>query len=141
MNFQKLAVMLCGAGIPVLAQFGTAQGSDPVQEYNQVRAIAMRDPKVRTAFDKANQELEKKMIQIDPALKPLIEKQRGAKTKIDRAKNSSPQTTHIVANGETLTSISRHYKVPVNSLIQVNHISKEATLKIGQKLLIPIVNS
>ena len=52
-------------------------------------------------------------------------------------KKSSVKTTHTVAKGETLTSIARHYKVGVQSLLEANHISKQATLKVGQKLTIP----
>ena len=45
--------------------------------------------------------------------------------------------SHIVAKGETLTSIAKRYKVSVKALTKANHIAKEATLQVGQKLVIP----
>ena len=48
------------------------------QEYTQARKIALKDPRVRTAFDKANKVLEKRIIEIDPTLKPFIERQQAA---------------------------------------------------------------
>ena len=51
-------------------QAATAAGAgSQEQEYQQVRKIALRDPKVRAAYDEADQRLEAKMVQIDPALK------------------------------------------------------------------------
>ena len=52
------------------------------QEYQQVRKIALRDPKVRAAYDEADQRLEAKMAQIDPALKPYMKTRQpgGAQT-------------------------------------------------------------
>jgi hypothetical protein len=137
MNFLQFAVVVCGAGVAGLAPIAAARGSDLPQEYNQVRTIALKDPKVRAAFARANEELEKRIIEIDPTLKPFIEKQHGAKKQTERARKS-PAKIHIVTKGETLTSLSRRYKVSVSSLMQANHISKEASLQIGQKLVIPV---
>src|SRR3954447_3245741 len=38
------------------------------QEYQQVRTIALRDPKVRAAYEDADRRLEEKIVKIDPAL-------------------------------------------------------------------------
>ena len=43
-------------------------------EYAQVRKIAMKDAGVRAAFAKADAKLKAKMIEIDPSLKPIVEK-------------------------------------------------------------------
>ncbi len=48
---------------------GRAAGADLAQEYDQVRKIALRDSHVRDAFDKANERLEQKIVELDPALK------------------------------------------------------------------------
>lgn len=50
---------------------------------------------------------------------------------------------HTVAKGDTLSSIAQAYnkeyglKLTVDSLRKANQLSKEATLKVGQKLIIP----
>lgn len=38
-------------------------------EYEQVRKIAQRDPKVREAYERADQRLEDKIVELDPALR------------------------------------------------------------------------
>ena len=139
----RIAIVLFAAYTASVASVAAAQGSDLALEYEQVKKIALKDPKVRAAFDKANQMLDRRMIHIYPALKPFIEAQRAKAKRSEKAAKSAPAErsaagrTHIVARGETLTSIARRYKLSVNSLAKANDIPKEGTLRVGQKLVIP----
>jgi murein DD-endopeptidase MepM/ murein hydrolase activator NlpD len=45
--------------------------------------------------------------------------------------------THVVAPGETLLGISRHYKKSVREVATVNQLKYDHPLKIGDKLIIP----
>ena len=45
--------------------------------------------------------------------------------------------THIVARGETLTSIAKMYKVTVDELQQANHIEDGRKLQAGQTIVVP----
>ena len=45
--------------------------------------------------------------------------------------------SHVVAKGETLTSIAKMHKVTVDELKKFNHIENERTLQIGQTIQIP----
>ena len=54
-----------------------ASASDQSQEYAQARKIALKDPKVQAAFDKANEKLDERIVEIDPSLKPYVEKHRA----------------------------------------------------------------
>jgi LysM repeat protein len=45
--------------------------------------------------------------------------------------------THIVARGETLTSIAKMYKVTVDELQNANHIEDGRKLQAGQTITIP----
>ena len=45
---------------------------------------------------------------------------------------------HIVVKGETLTSIAKHYNIPLVELQKANRIEDGRKLQIGQTLLIPI---
>ncbi len=45
--------------------------------------------------------------------------------------------SHIVARGETLTSIAKMHNVSVGELQRYNHIENDRKLQIGQTLLIP----
>ncbi|MEO5753872.1 MAG: LysM peptidoglycan-binding domain-containing protein [Chthoniobacterales bacterium] len=45
--------------------------------------------------------------------------------------------THVVAKGETLTSIAKQHKVTIDELQKLNHIENDRKLQIGQTLVIP----
>lgn len=46
-------------------------------------------------------------------------------------------TSHIVARGETLTSIAKSYNVSITELQKFNHIENPLKLQAGQTLMIP----
>src|SRR5205809_7790104 len=48
--------------------------------------------------------------------------------------------THIVARGETLTSIAKMYKVTVDELQKANHIEDGRKLQAGQTIIIPVAS-
>ena len=54
-----------------------------------------------------------------------------------------PQTgnSHVVAKGETLTSIAKMHKVSVEELQKFNHIENDRKLQIGQTIQIPSLAS
>ena len=139
----RTAAVLFAACTVSLAFVCAAQGNELALEYEQVKKIALKDPKVRAAFDKANQMLDRRMIQIYPSLKPFIEAQRAKVKRSERAVKSAPALrsaagrTHTVAKGETLTSIAKRYKLSVDRLATANNIAKERTLRVDQKLVIP----
>ncbi len=45
--------------------------------------------------------------------------------------------THIVREGETLSSIAGHYRVSVDAIIAANHLKDPDALSVGQRLIIP----
>lgn len=55
------------------------------------------------------------------------------------AASVAPQSgnAHVVAKGETLTSIAKAYKVGVGELQKFNHIENDRALQIGQTVMIP----
>lgn len=55
------------------------------------------------------------------------------------ASSVTPQggNAHVVAKGETLTSIAKAYKVGVGDLQKFNHIENDRALQIGQTVMIP----
>jgi LysM repeat protein len=91
-------------------------------------------------------------------LSALIEKGRPADTAREPAQGAAPAVEthpegqevrraepaaasgpgHVVAKGETLTSIARQYNVSVADLLQANKIVDDRKLQIGQTLLIPV---
>ena len=59
------------------------------------------------------------------------------------APKPTPQSgnSHVVAKGETLTSIAKMHKVTVDELKKFNKIENERTLQIGQTIQIPSASS
>jgi len=133
------------------------------QEYEQVRKIALRDPKVREAYADADRKLQAKIAQIDPALanytprkapeNPAPAKSAATTTGGFRkpapkpaapaapAAAASSQGSYTVVKGDTLTSISGKYGVTVAELKTTNHITDEKKLGVGQVLTIPNAKS
>jgi LysM repeat protein len=119
------------------------------QEYAQVRKIALKDPRVQEAFRKADERLDEKILEIDPTLKPIVERHAAVPATADTERTKSQPAAspvaegrhHIVAKGETLGSIAAHYDVKVAILEKVNHITDDRKLQVGQKLLIPSPDS
>jgi LysM repeat protein len=58
---------------------------------------------------------------------------------ITEAPKPTPQSgnSHVVAKGETLTSIAKMHKVSVDELKKFNRIENDRTLQIGQTIMIP----
>ena len=54
-----------------------------------------------------------------------------------KAEPVSGGTKHVVAKGETLTSIAKQYSIPVADLKNANKIENERKLQIGQVLTVP----
>lgn len=126
------------------------------QEYEQVRKIALRDPKVRAAYAEADRKLEAKILQIDPSLKSYVQRRAtgipaptpaAVKPKTVSATPAKPKTlpadpkvyrrSYVVMKGDTLASIAAKYRVTVVSLKTVNHITDEKKLAVGHVLAIP----
>jgi len=61
----------------------------------------------------------------------------AAATTSESAHPPANGTTHVVARGETLTSIAKQYKVGVEELQKFNHIEDGRKLQAGQTVMIP----
>ena len=135
---------------------GARASADLEQEYVQVRKIALKDPKVREAYEKAAERLDDKILEIDPSLKPVVDRERARQPFYPEAEPAAhgvrvePRAStaaaepaaagageHIVVKGETLSSIAAHHRVKVAALEKANHITDDRKLRVGQKLVIP----
>jgi hypothetical protein len=138
---------------------GAASGADMAREYDQVRTIALRDPKVQRAFEKANAQLEAKILEIDPALENYVKARKPAAVPGAGFAAAPPATagpvlkplikpsesrgdlqrsrSHVLAAGETLGAVAARYRVPVADLRRVNHIKDDRKLVVGQVIVIP----
>jgi len=146
----KISLLALTVAFLVSPALQAASGTNLDQEYQQERKIALRDPKVKAAYEEADRKLEAKIVQIDPA---LAHYQPGHSTAPETTTTTSVpkptaharpaatvggfHTTHTVAKGETLGGIAGQYHVTVASLKTANHIVDEKKLAVGQVLTIP----
>jgi LysM repeat protein len=123
------------------------------KEYQQVRTIALRDPRVQSAYRDADRRLDDKILRIDPALESYVKAKQAARDGLPAPKSAQPvtkpftkpapvkptasKTTHAVAAGETLGGIAAKHHVTVAALKSANHIQDERKLRVGQVLAIP----
>lgn len=57
-----------------------------------------------------------------------------AAAKVASRKSQAARKYHVVRRGDTLSALSRRYKVRVNDLCRINGISERSTLSIGQRI-------
>jgi LysM repeat protein len=130
-----------------------AAATDLDQEYEVARRIALRDAKVREAYEEADRKLEARIVQVDPALAGYTPHHAGGRASAQASTPPKPKekskpaaaspaqggfyATHTVAKDETLGAIARKYGVTVAALKSINHITDEKKLSIGQILTIP----
>ena len=137
-SFLALAVTFLASPVVHAASTGNLE-----QEYQQVRKIALRDPKVKAAYEEADRKLQAKIVQIDPALANYHRRASESETpKAPASPKLEPaaggfHTTHTVTKGETLGGIASQYGVSVAALKSANHIVDEKKLGVGQVLNIP----
>lgn len=133
--------------IPAVSFAASARAPNLNHEYEQVRLIALRDAKVKAAFEEANRKLEAKIVEIDPALKGFTRSQPFTTTRINSTTAAPVKlkslvvppkpTTHVIETGDTLSSIAAKYKISVAELKAANPTVNEKKLQVTEKLTIP----
>ncbi|HEX8311535.1 MAG TPA: LysM domain-containing protein [Chthoniobacteraceae bacterium] len=61
----------------------------------------------------------------------------GSGAEIPRAEAVGGSVKHVVAKGETLTSIAKHYNITVADLLKLNKIENDRKLQIGHSINVP----
>lgn len=144
--FMLTAILVASSGLSGL-HAATPENAEP--EYQQVRKIALRDPKVREAYEEADRKLKEKILQIDPALSDYVQHHSTESSGAPEPKKPVPHAkptavpeggsgvTYVVKKGDTLSAMASHYGVTVAALKAANHIVDEKKLAVGQTLIIP----
>jgi LysM repeat protein len=142
----KLAAIFCatflfGSLYPASAQT-SAPKSRKSDDATQLEALAKKIDQQNAKIDALSQEilkLEQQIAHIRPGV--MIGESTPSAANPAAAVASSPHpagaNTHIVARGETLTSIAKMYKVSVEELQNANHIEDGRKLQAGQTIIIP----
>ena len=141
----KLPASLCAT---LILPFCAASAQTPAPEAAksaeaaQIETLAKKIDEQNAKIDALSQEilkLEQQISHIRPGI--MIGESTPAPANA-AASGASPShlatgNTHIVARGETLTSIAKMYKVTVDELQKANHIEDGRKLQAGQTISIP----
>ena len=142
----KLALIFCAMflfGLLCIASAQTpASKSGKSDDTAQLEALAKKIDEQNAKIDALSQEilkLEQQIAHIRPGV--MVGESTPSGTSPAAAAGSPPHpaggNTHIVARGETLTSIAKMYKVSVEELQNANHIEDGRKLQAGQTIIIP----
>jgi LysM repeat protein len=116
-------------------------------ELAELQALTKKIDEQNAKIDMLSQQILKLQLQLANQRPGVMigEGAPSASTSTSPTSTSTPEpsakagngNSHIVARGETLTSIARMYNVSVNELQKYNHIDNPLKLQAGQTLLIP----
>lgn len=74
-----------------------------------------------------------------PTQQKSLPEAKDSETAIPRAEAVGPLGQHLVEKGDTLTSIAKHYNIPLNDLQVLNKGVNDRKLQIGQVLKVPAI--
>jgi LysM repeat protein len=135
---------LCSFSLFVAAMMcATAPAQPPPGDKNTMllEALSKKVDEQNAKIDALSQQILKLEQQVS-AIRPGVmigENPTPAATTAAATEAPKPQTgnSHVVAKGETLTSIAKMHKVSVEELQKFNHIENDRKLQIGQTIMIP----
>jgi LysM repeat protein len=112
----------------------------------QLQALSKKIDEQNTKIDLLSQQILKLQQQLTNARPGVMigETTPSAPTSgpaVETATRAPGINTHVVARGETLTSIAKMHNVTVSELQKANHIENDRKLQIGQTLTIPTASS
>jgi LysM repeat protein len=141
-----LAVLLLCAN----ASAQTFAGNDKTEKI--LEALSKKIDDQNAKIDTLSQQILKLEQQLSKTTRPgvMIGESPSPSPSTTTATTTTPVTTaeapkptqqsgnsHVVAKGETLTSIAKMHKVTVEELQKFNHIENDRKLQIGQTIMIP----
>ena len=118
-----------------VAQLPSGDRSDAARLDEIMRKIDLQNAKIDT--------LSRQILKLEQQISATRPGVMIGETPPAAAETKAPQTgnSHVVAKGETLTSIAKMHKVSVEELQKLNHIENDRKLQIGQTIMIPVSSS
>jgi LysM repeat protein len=138
-------VVLCSSSLLLTALIGiTAPAQSPSEDKSEAAMIEALSKKIdlqNAKIDALSQQILK-LEQHVSAIRPgVIIGETPAPVTTEAPKPPQTGNSHVVAKGETLTSIAKMHKVSVEELQKFNHIENDRKLQIGQTIMIPAPSS
>ncbi len=133
---RTFAILFFGAFLLGRAGAQTATPAAAGSEASELLSLTKKIDEQNTKIDLLSQQILRLQQEIEHPRAP------GADHAVPTASAvSSPiptdANTHVVARGETLTSIAKMHKVTIDELQKINHIEDARKLQPGQTLILP----
>ena len=145
-----LSLTFCAFGLLIAAP-AASRGEDaaPAAVAEEIRALRQTVEQQAKQIEALAQQVAKltKLIEAKVAATPAGAPEQPAPptpgdfatTEIRKAEPADGLPRHIIVKGETLTSVAKHYNVPLAELLKLNKITDDRKLQIGQELRIPAI--
>lgn len=136
--------VFCAAslGLSLQAQtFAQRPGDNAAADATELQALSKKIDEQNAKIDMLSQQilkLEQQLGNMRPGI--MIGEATPSATAppaVETTKNAGAANTHLVARGETLTSIAKMHNVTVSELQKLNHIENDRKLQIGQTIILP----
>jgi LysM repeat protein len=132
------AIMLCAN-----ASAQTFAGNDKTEK--MLEALSKKIDEQNAKIDTLSQQILKLEQQVSKSRPGVMIGETPSPSPTTNATAEAPKpaptqqsgNNHVVAKGETLTSIAKMHKVTVEELQKFNHIENDRKLQIGQTIMIP----
>jgi len=134
---RTLAIIFLSA---LLAARADAQSPLPASEAPSENALLTLSKKIdeqNTKIDLLSQQILRLQQEIQHPKATSLGSPLPAAVEATAPAATATGSTHVVARGETLTSIAKMHKVGIDELQKFNHIENDRKLQIGQTLVIP----
>ena len=139
----KLLAIFSSAFIIAMLCVSTSAQTPPASDAPQLEALTKKIDEQNAKIDALSQQilkLEQQVSSVRPGV--MIGEATPASTPAvsiaPAAAAAQTGNSHLVAKGETLTSIAKMHKVTVEELQKFNHIENDRKLQIGQTIMIPV---
>lgn len=126
-------ILVAMTGTAAFAQLPSGDRSDAAKLDELSRKLDVQNAKIDT-LSRQILKLEQQVSAMRPGV--IIGETPGTAT-TEAPKPPQTGNSHVVAKGETLTSIAKMHKVTVEELQKFNHIENDRKLQIGQTIMIP----
>lgn len=133
---RTLALFFLIAALPVAASAQTPTPASTGSEASELLNLSKKIDEQNTKIDLLSQQILRLQQEIEHPKAAEAEHTIPAATAAS-SPIPSDAPTHVVARGETLTSIAKQHKVTIDELQKLNHIEDATKLRAGQTLVIP----
>jgi LysM repeat protein len=132
-----LALLLCSGSLVLQSGAQTSVSSPAPNQSSELLGLTRKIDEQNTRIDLLSQQILRLQQEIEHSKSSSNTNPTAAEPATPASTAGPGGSTHVVARGETLTSIAKMHKVGIDELQKFNHIENDRKLQIGQTLVIP----